>query len=153
MKKQDYYTSIIVNGTAQEAFDSINSVSKWWSENLEGTSQKLNDEFTVRFGETWIAHKIIEMVPGQKVVWLVTECNKHWLKDKKEWRGTKIVWEISTEKNATQIRFTHLGLVPALECYGGCKQGWDFYVKESLYKLLTEGKGLPELKIKQPLSA
>jgi hypothetical protein len=44
MKKQDDTVSIRVNATAQEAFNNINSVSKWWTENLEGNSQKLNDE-------------------------------------------------------------------------------------------------------------
>ena len=50
MKEQDYTVSITVNATPQEAFKGINRVSQWWTENLEGSSQKLNDEFTVRFG-------------------------------------------------------------------------------------------------------
>ena len=49
MKKQDYTANITVNATAQEAFKTINSVTKWWTEDLEGGSKKLNDEFTVRF--------------------------------------------------------------------------------------------------------
>ena len=52
-------------------------------------------------------------------------------------------WEISAKKNATQISFTHIGLVPGIECYNGCEKAWNFYVKESLFKLLTEGKGIP----------
>ena len=46
MKKQDYTVNITVNATAKEAFKSINSVTKWWTEYVEGSSQKLNDEFT-----------------------------------------------------------------------------------------------------------
>ena len=84
MKKQDYTTTITVNATAQKAFNSINSVSKWWTENLEGSSQKLNDEFTVRFGETFITIKIVELIPDKKILWHVIDCYKHWLKDKKE---------------------------------------------------------------------
>jgi hypothetical protein len=37
----------------------------------------------------------------------------------------------------------HIGLVPEIECYTSCVKGWDQYVKGSLFKLLTEGKGLP----------
>ena len=48
MKKQDYHRDITVDATAHEAFESINSVTKWWTENLEGSSQKLNDEFILR---------------------------------------------------------------------------------------------------------
>ena len=45
MENKDYNVSIMVDATAQEAFKSVNSVSKWWTENLECSSQKLNDEF------------------------------------------------------------------------------------------------------------
>jgi len=146
MKKQDYSVSITVNATAHEVFKSINSVGKWWTEDVEGSSKKLNDEFTVRFGETSITLKIVELVADKKIVWLVTDCYKHWLKDKKEWKGTTISWEILAEKNETQLNFTHIGLVPGIECYKGCAGAWDFYIKESLFKLLTEQKGEPELK-------
>jgi hypothetical protein len=145
MKKQDYNTTITVNATAQEAFENINNVSDWWSKSFEGHSKKLNDIFTVYFGETSVTVKIVELVPNKKVVWHVIDCYKHWLKDKKEWKDTKMTWEISSGKNATQIHFTHFGLVPGVECYNGCEKAWNFYIKESLFKLITEGKGLPEL--------
>ena len=48
MKTQDYTESTTVNATPQEAFKGINSVTKWWTENFEGSSQKLNDEFILR---------------------------------------------------------------------------------------------------------
>ncbi len=83
MKEQDYTVSITVNATAQEAFNSINSVSKWWTENLEGSSQKLNDEFTVRFGDVhYSKQNLVEVVPDKKVVWLVTDSKLNFLKDK-----------------------------------------------------------------------
>ena len=146
MKKQDYTASITVNATAHEAFKNINSVRNWWTEDWEGNAKKMNDEFTVHFGETFITLKVVELVPDKKIVWQVTDCYKHWLKDKKEWKGTTISWEIVAGKNETEINFTHLGLVPGIECYKGCAGAWDFYIKESLYKLITEQKGEPELK-------
>jgi hypothetical protein len=64
MKEQDYHASIIVNASAHEAFKSINAVSKWWTENLEGSSQKLNDEFTVRFDDVHVSkQKLVEVIP------------------------------------------------------------------------------------------
>jgi hypothetical protein len=146
MKKQDYTASINVNVSSQEAFKSINNVSDWWTEDLEGRSQKLNDEFTVHFGETFITMKIVELVPNKKIVWHVIDCYKHWLKNKKEWKGTKMTWEISTQKDGTQITFTHLGLVPGLECYDGCENAWGQYINGSLFKLLTKERRIPELK-------
>jgi hypothetical protein len=143
MKKQDYKASITVNATAQEVFKSINSVSDWWTTNFEGNSEKLNDVFTVRFGETFITVKVVELIPYKKILWQVVDCYKHWLKDKKEWKDTTMSWEISAKENATQISFTHIGLVPGIECYNGCEKAWNFYVNESLFKLLAEGKGIP----------
>jgi hypothetical protein len=146
MTNKNYSTTISVPVTATQAYEAINNVRAWWSTIFEGDSQHPNDIYTVRFGETYITIKVTELIPDQKISWLVTDCHKHWLKDKKEWVNTSMTWEISTDNGTTQIHFTHHGLVPELECYNGCEKGWNYYIHESLYKLLTEGKGLPELK-------
>ena len=144
MKKQDYNASITVNATAQEAFKSINRVSKWWTEDLEGSSQKLNDEFTVRFGDIHVSkQKLVEVVPNKKVVWLVTDSKLNFVKDKHEWTNTKISFEIVEKGGKTQVIFTHIGLVPGIECHNACSNAWGEYITGSLYKLLTEGKGMP----------
>jgi hypothetical protein len=142
-EKQDYRATIIVTATRKEAFDAINNVLGWWSEEMEGGLQKLNDIFTVRFGEVYITMKVTELVSGKKIVWYVTDCNKPWLKDKKEWKGTQLIWEISDKDNNTQILFTHKGLVPEVECYGVCSNAWNEYVKQSLWSLITKGSGKP----------
>lgn len=149
MKKQDYHTSITVSATPQEAYKSINHVSKWWTEYIEGSSQKLNDEFTVRFGDVHVStQKLVELVPGQKVVWLVTDSHLNFVEDEHEWTNTRISFDISKQGDKTNIQFTHLGLAPGIECYKSCVPAWEYYVKESLFKLLAEGKGTPELKAK-----
>jgi Activator of Hsp90 ATPase homolog 1-like protein len=146
MKKQDYTATILVRAAANKAFKSINHVAAWWTENLEGSSEKLNDVFTIHFGEAFVTMKIVESVPDKKVVWNVTDCYLHWLADKKEWKNTQIVFEISAEGDSTRIQFTHVGLVPQVECYDNCVKGWDQYIKDSLVKLIAEGKGLPQKK-------
>ncbi|MCW3125819.1 MAG: hypothetical protein JWO03_1477 [Bacteroidetes bacterium] len=143
MTTTDYTTTLLVDQSPKEVFHAINNVSNWWTAAVEGSTEKLNDIFTVHFGETFITSKVTELIPGQKIVWHVTDCNKHWLKNKKEWVGTTMTWEISQKDSKTQIHFTHEGLVPTLECYGGCSNAWDEYIKDSLYKLLTEGVGMP----------
>ncbi len=146
MKNQDYNAVITVNKSLKDVFKNISNVSKWWTENLEGSSEKLNDIFTVHFGETFVNFKIIEVIPDKKIVWHVTDCDLLWLKDKKEWNDTKMSFELSTENNSTKMSFTHIGLVPKIECYNDCVKGWDQFIKGSLFKLITEGKGLPERK-------
>jgi hypothetical protein len=143
MKKQDYNASITVNATAQEAFNAINNVRGWWSKSFEGHAEKLNDIFTVRFGDVYITAEILEFIPGKKTVWHVMDCNKPWLKNTKEWNDTKMSWEISEKNKKTEIRFNHLGLVPEIECFDACSNAWSEYIQGSLFKLLTDGKGKP----------
>ena len=144
MKGQDYTASITVNATPKEAFESINKVTKWWTENLEGSSQKLNDEFTVRFGDVHVStQKLVEVIPDKKVVWLVTASKLNFVKDKQEWNGTKISFEIFEKNDKTEVRFTHIGLVPDYECFDACSNAWGQYIKQSLFKLITTGKGEP----------
>jgi hypothetical protein len=147
MANKDYTINLTVDAPAKEVFKNINSVKKWWTEVLDGKSEKLNDEFTVRFGDVHVStQKLVEFIPDQKVVWLVTKSRLNFIKDKQEWTNTKIGFEISEEGKQTNVKFTHYGLVPEVECYKDCTKGWDYYIKGSLFKLLTKGKGTPELK-------
>jgi hypothetical protein len=142
MEKREFTCSITANITAKEALEKISQVSEWWVADVEGETKKLNDVFTVHAGTTWKAFKIIEVVPDKKVVWLVTDCNLPWNTDLTEWKNTKIVWEVSTVNDAAQISFTHVGLAE-LDCAGQCEKAWSSYIKESLFKFITQGKGLP----------
>ena len=146
MKKQDYTASILVNASTNKAFQNINQVTGWWTENIEGRSEKLNDVFIIHFGEAFVTMKIVESVPGKKIVWNVTDCYLHWLADKKEWKDTRIVFDITAEGDSTRIEFSHIGLTPQAECYDSCVKGWDQYIKDSLAKLINEDKGLPQKK-------
>ena len=145
MEQNDYHSIITVNTEISAAFESIQKrVGEWWTPNLEGSSEKAGDEFTVYFGDTYVVFKITELAPTSKIVWQVTDCYLSWLHDKHEWTGTTLIWEFERDEPTTQISLTHKGLVPKAECYDSCVKGWNFFLKKSLYKLLTEGKGMPE---------
>lgn len=144
MEKKDFHRTITVNASAEEAMKKIAQVNLWWAKNFSGSAEQLNDTFTVRFGETFVDFLISEFVPNKKVVWKVTDCNLHWIKAKKEWNSTKVVFEISSENNRSKIDFTHLGLVPGVECYTDCEPGWDGHITISLANFINEGKGQPE---------
>ena len=143
---KDYTATINVNANAEKSFECINNISQWWSENFEGSTERLNDVWTVYFGEPFVTAKVIELVPDKKITWEVIDCDLSWFKDKKEWNGTKMTWEILPAGDSTQIDFTHVGLVPEVECYESCVKGWDQYAKESLHILITEGAGEPQKK-------
>jgi hypothetical protein len=111
---------------------------------VHGRFPELGDTFTVRFGETFVDFRVSEVVPEKRIVWQVTDCNLHFIPNKKEWNNTRVVWDVSSENESTNVRMTHVGLVPEHQCYQNCEQGWNFFVRESLLKLLTENKGLPD---------
>ena len=140
--QMDFSTIILVNQTPEEVFNAINNVRGWWQGEIEGSTENLNDEFTYRMKEFhYSKQKIVEIIPNKKVVWLVTESKLSFIDNKSEWKGTKIVFEISEINNKTQVRFTHQGLVPEIECYGACSNGWSRLIRESLFSLITTGKG------------
>ncbi len=144
MTTTDFTATMMLDQTPQEAFNAIADVSAWWAKNFKGNAKNVNDVFSVKFGETFVDFKITESVPGKRVVWLVTDCNLHWISDKKEWNGTRVVWDINPMGDATEIVMTHIGIVPESECYNDCSAGWDMHIKTSLYKLLSEGVGMPQ---------
>ena len=153
MKTQDYTTTFTVDQSPEEVFDAINNVRGWWSEEIEGDTDRLGAEFRFHHKDLHRStQKITEFVPGKKVVWHVVDGQITFVKDKTEWDGTDIVFDIARKGDKTELRFTHVGLVPTIECYGGCSGAWGFYVNESLQSLITTGKGDPARKEgKRPL--
>jgi len=144
MATADFTTTIVVDQTPEEVFNAINNPRGWWSEEIEGSTEKLNDEFNYHYKDAHISKmKLIEVIPNKKVVWLVLENYFKFTKDKTEWTGTKIIFEISEKDNKTQIRFTHQGLVPEYECYEICRDAWSNYIQNSLRSLISTGKGQP----------
>jgi hypothetical protein len=144
MTTNDYTTSYAVDQSPEEVFNAINNVRGWWSGDIDGRTDKLGAEFTYRYQDLHCStQKITELVPGKKVVWRVLEAQIGFVKDKAEWNGTDIVFEITHKDGKTEVRFTHVGLRPTIECYGKCAGAWGFYINESLKSLITTGKGDP----------
>jgi hypothetical protein len=147
MTNQNFTATFLLDQSPQEVFDAINNVRDWWSGEIDGSTDKLGAEFTYRYQDIHrSSQKITELVPGKKVVWHVLDAQISFVKDKREWNGTDILFEITKKGDKTELRFTHVGLVPAIECYGKCAGAWDFYINDSLRSLITTGKGDPNQK-------
>jgi len=144
MSKPDYTCTIQSTASAADAYDKIARVSEWWAKDFEGKAHDLGDTFTVRFGETFVDFEITEAVPSRRVVWSVTDCHLEWIADKTEWTGTRVAWDIESVNGATAVTITHHGLVPGVECYNDCEEGWNGHVQNSLLQFLNGGKGMPE---------
>lgn len=147
MANQDFTTAILVDKTPQEAFNAIIRIRDWWSEEIEGSTEKLNDEFIYHYKDVhYCKMRLTELAPGKKAAWLVLDNYFSFTKDKSEWKGTQICFDISEKGKQTEVRFTHLGLVPGYECYQVCHDGWSNYINNSLRSLITTGKGQPNPK-------
>jgi hypothetical protein len=117
---------------------------------LKAVPTNLEMKFTYRHKDLhYSKQKLIEVIPCQKVVWHVLESDLSFTVAKSEWTGTKIIFDIAKKWNETEIRLTHLGLVPDCECFDACSGGWGSYVNGSLRSLITTGKGHPDLKEKE----
>ncbi len=144
MSNQDFTATVWVEQRPAEAYHTILNVRQWWSglynESFEGVSEKLGDEFSFRAGDGahYTKQKLIELIPGKKVVWLVTEANLSFVETTDEWEGTRISFEIFEDAGKTKIVFTHIGLVPAFECYDACSTGWARYMQERLVHAITK---------------
>lgn len=139
-----FTTDFLTDKTPQEVFSAINNVRGWWSENIVGSTDRLNEEFLYSYKDVHISKmKIVELVPNKKVVWLVLKNAFNFTKDTTEWNGNRIVFEISEKDGRTQLRFTQEGLVPQYECYDVCQDAWTSYIRGSLKDLIETGEGKP----------
>jgi hypothetical protein len=145
LSNRDYTTSFSVDQSPEEVFKSINNVRGWWEGEIEGTTDKVGSVFTYQYGDFHNSRqKVTELIPGKKVAWIVIKGGPKFTKDKTEWKGTRIVFEISDKGNQTEVRFTHQGLVPRLECYDSCTDAWGPLIRDNLRSLIMTGKGLSD---------
>lgn len=133
-----------VDESAQRAYDAINDVRGWWSGQITGPTDQLGAEFSYWVpGIHYSKFRITELVPGRKVTWLTLEGWLGFTDDKEEWTGTTVTFDITEVDGRTEVRFTHEGLVPEVECYDVCWVAWGGYVTNSLRELITTGTGRP----------
>ena len=136
-----------VDQTPEEAFRAINNVRGWWSEDIEGPTDRAGEEFTYQYQDAHRCRiKVTRLTAGETVTWRVLDNYFDFTQDKSEWKDTEIRFEITARAGETEIRFTHAGLVPQYECFDLCSNSWGFYLYTSLRALIRTGQGLPNRK-------
>lgn len=140
---QDLVISIVVPKTPKEAFEAIKDVKAWWVGDVKGDAKQTGSKFTYRYKEFHYSSQVVtEMEMNKKIVWHVDDAAIGFTEDKNEWTGTDLIFEIFPRAEKTEIKFTHRGLTPKLECFEACSAGWEFYITKSLKNFLLEGQGL-----------
>ncbi len=139
MRDENYTTSFVVDQAPDDVFAAIINVRGWWTGEIEGSTDRLGEEFTYRYEDLhYSKQKITELIPGKRVAWLVTDSDLSFTENKSEWTGTKITFDISAEGDGAVVRFAHVGLVPEFECFNDCSSGWNFYVSGSLRSFIAQ---------------
>lgn len=147
MKQQDYTTGFTVDNSPTSVFSAITNFRGWWSEQIEGSTDKLNETFFYHYKDVHLCKlKLIEIVPNERLVYHVVDNHFSFTQDKNEWIDTKLIFDISGDGKKTKVQFTHEGLVPEYECFDVCRDAWTSYIQGSLQSLITTGKGKPNPK-------
>lgn len=154
MDKQDFTATIWVEQSPQEVFDAAKNFRAWWSEEIEGSTEKLNEVFFYHYKDVHLCKiKLIDLIPDKELVYQVIDNQFSFTEDKSEWINTKLIFTISSEGGKTKLLFTHEGLVPDYECYEICIDSWGNYIEKSLFDLITIGKGHPNPKERDGFNA
>jgi hypothetical protein len=127
-----------VDASPEAAYAAINNPRGWWSADITGETTAVGDEFTYVYEDIHRStQRVTELVPGSKVAWHVVEGYLNFTKDPAEWTGTDVVFDITRVNGKTQVRLTHVGLDPDIECFDACTKGWEYYAGEQLPKLIV----------------
>ncbi len=137
--KSAFYTvAIEVAKTQNDVFNHLLNLKKWWPEDFEGEDLNLNSEFILTTGDShYSKNRVIEYDPNNKLVWLVTESKRK--SDGYDWTGTKMIFELTSTGDNTQLKFIYDGVVLEDES-DRLIQICDKTIKEMFYNYLINGK-------------
>jgi len=98
--QHSYRTTFVVDATPDDTFAAVNDVRGWWSEDLEGSTDRVGAEYDFRGNhEGANVHRarirVTDLVPGQPVAWQVLDNEFTFTDDQSEWTGTTIVFDLS----------------------------------------------------------
>ena len=117
-----------------QALTTLEGLSGWWTNDTHGDCT-VGGVIQFRFGAGGFDMKVLELHPGQCVLWQV-------IAGPGEWIGTRISWELRPEDDYTIVLFKHMGWREPVEFMHHCSTKWAVFLL-SLKSLLETGKGAP----------
>ena len=123
-----------------QALSTINGLSHWWTEEVEGHEQPGGKiEFTFRSETGDIKGQMVmevkELDPGKNVRW---RCSS----GPDEWINTEISFDLSQQDDQTIIIFGHRNWREQVEFTAHCSMKWAVFLL-SLREYVETGKGKP----------
>ena len=116
------------------ALTTIEGLSGWWTRDTTGQTD-VDGAITFRFVPGGFDMKVVELVPGKRVLWEVSEGPAEWL-------GTQVSFDLSQVDDYTIVLFEHRGWAEPVEFMYHCSTKWASYLL-SLKQLVETGQGAP----------
>jgi uncharacterized protein YndB with AHSA1/START domain len=117
------------------ALTTLEGLSGWWARDTTGQTAA-GGVIAFRFGPGGFDMKVVELVPGKKVLWEVVD-------GPAEWIGTEVSFELSQAGEFTIVLFEHRGWAEPVEFMYHCSTKWAVFLL-SLKQLLETGQGSPD---------
>lgn len=142
-----YQQTLVINAEPSAVYAAIatpEGLRAWWTPDCTADTH-VGGKAHFHFGNTHKEMAIEQLDPNRGVRWFCTRAliAVDALARKDEWAGTEIVFRLTpTIDGKTRLDFEHVGLVPALECYDLCRNGWNYFLA-SLQQLVETGRGAP----------
>jgi len=134
-----YRSRVTIGRSPDEVFTALatlEGVAGWWMPAAGAATE--GGELRLEFPPGVGVFRVDVARPAARVAWTVVELD--FLPD---WVGTRIVFDLRSDgSGGTVLAFRHDGLVPQLECYEQCEQGWNYYLP-SLRDHVETGSGRP----------
>ena len=118
-----------------QALVTRDGLAGWWTADTRGDG-KVGGVLQFRFGAGGFDMKVLELQPGQRVLWQVVD-------GPEEWIGTTVDWKLKQEDDHVVILFRHQGWKEPVEFMHHCSTKWAIFLI-SLKSLLETGQGSPD---------
>jgi hypothetical protein len=117
-----------------QVLTTVYGLSGGWTSDTQG-ERKVGGVLRFRFGDGGFDIKVLELKPGQRVLWRVADGPEEWL-------GTKISFDLTQNGEWIVVLFKHQGWKAPVEFMHHCSTKWAVFLL-SLKSLLETGEGAP----------
>lgn len=133
----DIVHSVTIGATAQRLYSVITTqegLAQWWTPEVkaEPTVGVLNE---FRFEGTTLTFRVEELEPSRHIAWSSVQVPP-------DWEGTRVLFDITAEHGAVNLRFSHAGFASMGGSFGVTSYSWAQYLR-SMKLLLETGVGEP----------
>lgn len=144
---KEFTVGIQADQDPEQAFEAILNLRGWWSQEIDGPTDQINQACLYHYRDIHSCKlKLVEAIPGKKIEWEVLQNHFNFIKDQREWVGSRLSFSLEEKEGKTKVQFTHIGLSPELECHDLCADAWTTYITKSLLAYINTGKGNPNPK-------